>query len=85
MESVKCIVFSGEETFTQPRHWVKKNLQVSEKSDKGNGKVPQFLQEDWSPLGLFQLLFDTEIMQMMADYTMTYAQQKGAHTFSVTS
>ena len=56
-----------------------KKPQVSEKSDKGNGKVPQFL------LGLFQLLFDTEIMQMMADYTITYAQQKGAHTFSVIS
>ena len=46
--------------------------------------MPLFLKQDWSPLGMFQLLFDSDIIQLMCKYTMSYAQQKGKHDFTVT-
>jgi hypothetical protein len=72
-----------DDILTKPRIWKKKDFAAGGESSEWNGKMPKFLQEDWSPLGLFQLLFDNDITQMICDYTMIYAHQKGAHAFNV--
>jgi len=40
-------------------------------------------EEDWSPVKLFELFFDDNIVQYIAESSELYAQQKGNYTFSI--
>ena len=59
-----------QDCFTQPRVWKKRDFPPGNELGDWNGKIPRFLEEDWSPLGLFQLLFNEDIVQMICDYML---------------
>ncbi len=64
------------------RKWGKQRLQ--EKSKIWEEKKPLFLEQEWSPLGLFELFFDEDLLEVICAHTITYTGQQGNHKFTIT-
>jgi hypothetical protein len=67
----------------EPRRWCKRDLPPASRFLQWSVSKPKFLRKEWSPVSLFQLFFDDDIIEFVCDSTMKYAGQKGNHTFSV--
>lgn len=65
---------------TKTYHWVKQDIVPSEAKEF---ELPEWLQEsDGDPVKLFELFYDTEVIQMICDFTNLYAFQSGEHNLN---
>ncbi|MGH0139651.1 UNVERIFIED_CONTAM: hypothetical protein FKN15_042580 [Acipenser sinensis] len=65
------------------RVWVKRDRPKSKPAPEWNGETPKHLTEDLSPVELFELFFDDEVIEMIVEMSNLYALQKGKANFSV--
>ncbi|KAK1171474.1 piggyBac transposable element-derived protein 3-like [Acipenser oxyrinchus oxyrinchus] len=66
------------------RVWVKRDRPKSKLAPEWNGETPKHLTEDLSPVELFELFFDDQVIEMIVEMSNLYALQKGKANFSVT-
>lgn len=67
---------------SKPRKWIRRDLKVGD-DFLWNVEKPEFIKNEWSPVGLFQVFFDDDVVEKMCYFTQIYAQQKGNHHFTV--
>lgn len=73
-------------TSTVARKWCKKDLPSSQQTRfEWTVDKPAFLSRDTSPVGMFELFFDDQVIELLCHNTTLYAHQNGRHSFSVTS
>ena len=63
--------------------WVKKDIPRNESKFQWAGETPAFRATEWSLLGLFELFFDENVLNLMCEHSVTYASQKGNHGFTI--
>ena len=68
---------------SKQRKWVKKDILCNESKFQWAGETPVFLATEWSPLGLFELFFDEDVLNLMCEHSVIYASQKGNHGFMI--
>ena len=76
-------VVNSVEFNSKQREWVKKDIPRNESKFQWAGETPAFLATERSPLGLFELFFDENVLKLMCEHSVTYALQKGNHGFTI--
>lgn len=62
-------------------HWVKQDIATSQEKEF---ELPEWLREcDGDPVKLFELFYDTEVIQIICDFTNLYAFQKGEPNLNI--
>ena len=77
-EMINSVEFNSKQ-----RKWVKKYIPRNESKFQCAGETPAFLATEWFPLGLFELFFDENVLNLMCERSVTYASRKGNHGFTI--
>jgi len=66
------------------RKWSNKDLLSDSGCTQHESTKPCFIAKEWTPVGLFELFFDTDTVQLLVANTLKYARDvKGDHSFTL--
>ena len=84
-EKKKCAGRKRQVKQPSQRDWIKQDTPTSEQNSENTETFLDYSSTYSSPASLFELFFDSDVMEMISENSVKYARQKGNLTFVVTA